>query len=146
LTARERIEVLLGPDSFEECDMFVEHAYAPIFGMENEKGAGDGVVTGRWNHQWPSGISLPVRILPVLGGSLSETNARKMAKLQDMAMELGAPIGAMVRGVRRGKSGSIPSRGSARFSNATLLRFSAWCRRFQSSWAPARVVRFLRQH
>src|SRR5258708_18430871 len=45
LTARERIEILLDEDSFEEWDMFVEHRSAD-FGMEEQKIPGDGVVTG----------------------------------------------------------------------------------------------------
>ena len=45
LTARERIEVLLDPDSFEEYGLYVEHRCLD-FGMEDKKHPGDGVVTG----------------------------------------------------------------------------------------------------
>ncbi len=90
LTARERIEVLLDPDSFEEYDMFVEHR-CTHFGMEKNKVPGDGVVTG---HGMINGRLVYVysQDFTVLGGSLSETNARKICKLQDMAMKMGAPI------------------------------------------------------
>ncbi|MFO0069098.1 MAG: carboxyl transferase domain-containing protein, partial [Alphaproteobacteria bacterium] len=90
LTARERLEVLLDPDSFEEYDMFVEHR-CTYFDMEGKKVPGDGVVTG---HGTINGRQVFVysQDFTVLGGSLSETNARKICKLQDMAMKMGAPI------------------------------------------------------
>ena len=90
LTARERIEVLLDPDSFEEYDMFVEHRCAH-FGMEDRKIAGDGVVTG---HGTINGrpVFLYSQDFTVFGGSLSETNAKKICKIQDMAMKMGAPL------------------------------------------------------
>ncbi len=90
LTARERIEVLLDPDSFEEYDMFVEHR-CTHFGMEEQKVPGDGVVTG---HGTINGrlVFVYSQDFTVLGGSLSETNARKICKLQEMAMKMGAPV------------------------------------------------------
>ena len=90
LTALERIEVLLDPDSFEEYDMFVEHRCAN-FGMEGKKIPGDGVVTG---HGTINGrlVFIYSQDFTVLGGSLSETNAKKICKVQDMAMKMGAPI------------------------------------------------------
>src|ERR1700733_10083278 len=76
LTARERIEVLLDPDSFEEYDMFVEHRCSN-FDMQNNKIPGDGVVTG---HGTINGrlVFLYSQDFTVLGGSLSETNAKKI--------------------------------------------------------------------
>lgn len=90
LTALERIEVLLDPDSFEEYDMFVEHR-CDNFGMEKKKIPGDGVVTG---HGTINGrlVYIYSQDFTVLGGSLSETNAKKICKVQDMAMKMGAPI------------------------------------------------------
>ncbi len=90
LTARERIEVLLDPDSFEEYDMFVEHR-CTSFGMEENKIPGDGVVTG---HGTINGrlVFIYSQDFTVLGGSLSETNAIKICKIMDMAMKVGAPV------------------------------------------------------
>jgi propionyl-CoA carboxylase beta chain len=90
LTARERIEVLLDPDSFEEYDMFVEHR-CTHFGMEDNKIPGDGVVTG---HGTINGrlVFVYSQDFTVLGGSLSQTNAAKICKIMDMAMKVGAPV------------------------------------------------------
>src|ERR1700733_10662945 len=86
LTARERIEVLLDPDSFEEYDMFVEHR-CTNFGMESNKVPGDGCVTG---HGTINGrlVFVYSQDFTVLGGSLSETNAQKICKILDMAMKV----------------------------------------------------------
>ncbi|NDF12036.1 MAG: acyl-CoA carboxylase subunit beta [Proteobacteria bacterium] len=90
LTARERIEVLLDPDSFEEYGMFVEHR-SHDFGMEKKKIPGDGVVTG---HGTINGrlVFVYSQDFTVLGGSLSETNARKICQITDMALKTGAPV------------------------------------------------------
>lgn len=90
LTARERIEVLLDPDSFEEYDMFVEHR-CTNFGMENNHIPGDGCVIG---HGTINGRVTYIysQDFTVLGGSLSETNAQKICKILDMAMKVGAPV------------------------------------------------------
>ena len=90
LTARERLEVLLDPDSFEEYDMFVEHR-CTNFDMEKNKVPGDGCVTG---HGTINGRMVFVysQDFTVLGGSLSETNALKICKILDMAMKVGAPV------------------------------------------------------
>src|SRR6516165_10855972 len=79
LTARERMELLMDRASFEELDMFVEHR-SNDFGMEKSKIAGDGVVTAF------------AKDFTVFGGSLSETHAQKIIKIQDMAMRARAPI------------------------------------------------------
>src|SRR6202453_3658606 len=90
LTARERIELLLDHDSFEEFDMFVEHR-CDDFGMAATKIPGDGVVTG-----WGTGNGRTVFVFAkdftVFGGSLSETHAQKITKIQDMALKIRAPI------------------------------------------------------
>src|SRR5215213_5411697 len=91
LTARERVELLMDKDSFEEFDMFVEHR-ATDFGMD--KGAkipGDGVVTG-WGTVNGRTVFVFAKDFTVFGGSLSETHAQKILKIQDMAMKARAPI------------------------------------------------------
>lgn len=90
LTARERLEVLLDPDSFEEYDMFMEHR-CNNFGMEKNKVPGDGVVTGQGTINGRL-VFVYSQDFTVLGGSLSENNAKKICKVQDMAMKMGAPI------------------------------------------------------
>ncbi len=90
LTARERLEVLLDPDSFEEYDMFMEHR-CTNFGMEKNKIPGDGVVTGQGTINGRL-VFVYSQDFTVLGGSLSENNAKKICKVQDMAMKMGAPI------------------------------------------------------
>ena len=91
LTARERIELLLDTGSFEEFDMFVQHRCTD-FGMD--KGAkipGDGVVTG-WGTVNGRTIYVFAKDFTVFGGSLSETHAAKITKVQDMALRNRAPI------------------------------------------------------
>ena len=90
LTARERLEVLLDPDSFEEYDMFMEHR-CTNFGMEKNKVPGDGVVSGQGTINGRL-VFVYSQDFTVLGGSLSENNAKKICKVQDMAMKMGAPI------------------------------------------------------
>ncbi len=90
LTARERIELLLDKGSFEEFDMFVEHRSSE-FGMEKTKFPGDGVVTG-WGTVNGRKIFVFAKDFTVFGGSLSETHAQKITKLQDMALKARAPI------------------------------------------------------
>ncbi|MBB5754209.1 acyl-CoA carboxylase subunit beta [Prosthecomicrobium pneumaticum] len=90
LTARERIAVLLDEDSFEEFDMFVEHR-ATDFGMAKTRIAGDGVVTG-WGTVNGRVVYVFAKDFTVFGGSLSETHAQKITKIQDMALKNGAPI------------------------------------------------------
>ncbi len=90
LTARERIEMLLDPGSFEEWDMFVEHRCTD-FGMEKQTTPGDGVVTG---HGTVNGRLIFVfsQDFTVFGGSLSESHAEKICKIMDQAMKVGAPV------------------------------------------------------
>jgi len=90
LTARERIEVLLDEGSFEEFDMYVTHRCVD-FGMEKQKVAGDGVVTG-WGTINGRQVYVFSQDFTVLGGSLSETHAQKICKIMDMAMKNGAPV------------------------------------------------------
>ena len=90
LTARERIELLIDEGSFEEFDMFVEHR-STDFGMEKTKIPGDGVVTG-WGTINARLVYVFAKDFTVFGGSLSEAHARKINKLQDMALQNRAPI------------------------------------------------------
>ncbi|QBF32859.1 acyl-CoA carboxylase subunit beta [Thalassococcus sp. S3] len=90
LTARERIELLLDEGSFEEFDMFVTHRCTD-FGMEKQKPAGDGVVTG-WGTINGRMVYVFSQDFTVLGGSVSETHAKKICKIMDMAIETGAPV------------------------------------------------------
>lgn len=90
LTARERLDVLLDAGSFEEYDMFVNHRCTD-FGMEKQKYAGDGVVTG-WGTINGRQVYVFSQDFTVLGGSLSETHAQKISKIMDMAARNGAPV------------------------------------------------------
>ena len=90
LTARERMELLMDRDSFEELDMFVEHRSGD-FGMEKTRIAGDGVVTGFGTVNGRTVFAF-AKDFTVFGGSLSETHAQKIIKIQDMAMRARAPI------------------------------------------------------
>ena len=93
LTARERVELLLDDDSFEEFDMFVAHRCTE-FGMEQDRPAGDGVVTG-WGTVNGRLVYVYSQDFTVFGGSLSETHAQKICKIMDMAIQNGAPVVGM---------------------------------------------------
>src|SRR5580692_1864112 len=90
LTARERIDLLLDPDSFVEFDRFVTHRCTD-FGMESQKVLGDGVVTG---YGVVDGRKTFVfaQDFTVFGGSLSGAYAQKICKVMDLAMKVGAPV------------------------------------------------------
>ena len=90
LTARERLNLLLDPDSFVELDRFVTHRCTD-FGLADQQYPGDGVVTGYGRID-----GRPVYVFSqdftVFGGSLSETHAQKICKVMDLAMRNGAPV------------------------------------------------------
>ncbi len=90
LTARERIELLLDEGSFEEFDMFVTHRCTD-FGMDAERPAGDGVVTG-WGTVNGRMVYVFAQDFTVMGGSVSETHGAKICKIMDMAVQNGAPV------------------------------------------------------
>jgi propionyl-CoA carboxylase beta chain len=90
LTARERVDLLMDDGSFEELDMYVEHR-STDFGMEKNKIPGDGVVTG-WGTVNGRIVYVFAKDFTVFGGSLSETHAKKITKIQDMALQNRAPI------------------------------------------------------
>src|SRR5271168_4869834 len=90
LTARERLDILLDPGSFEEWDMFVEHR-SHDFGISEQKVPGDGVVTGYGEINGRL-IFIFSQDFTVFGGSLSESHAEKICKIMDQAMKVGAPV------------------------------------------------------
>ncbi|MBK9272689.1 MAG: acyl-CoA carboxylase subunit beta [Saprospiraceae bacterium] len=90
LTARERIELLLDPGSFEELGMLVTHRTSD-FGMSDQVFYGDGVVTGYGSIEGRL-VYIFSQDFTVFGGSLSETHAEKICKIMDLAMKNGAPV------------------------------------------------------
>lgn len=90
LTARERIDILLDPDSFEEFDTFVEHECTNL-GIDKKHFAGDGVVTGYGTIDGRK-VFVFSHDFTVFGGSLSKTFANKVLKVMDMAAKTGAPV------------------------------------------------------
>ena len=90
LTARERIELLLDDDSFNELDAFVQHR-ATDFGLADEHYLGDGVITG-YGRIDGRAVFVYSQDFTVFGGSLSEAHAEKIVKVMDLAMENGTPI------------------------------------------------------
>jgi len=90
MTARERIGFFLDEDTFEEFDKFVVHR-SRDFGLDNQKFPGDGVITG---HGLVDGrpVFVFAQDFTVFGGSLSETHAKKICKVMDLAMKTGAPV------------------------------------------------------
>jgi propionyl-CoA carboxylase beta chain len=90
LTARERIHLLLDENTFEELDKFVRHRCTD-FGMEEQRPAGDGFVTG-FGRIAGRLVYVFAQDFTVFGGSLSETNALKICKIMDLAMRAGAPV------------------------------------------------------
>jgi acetyl-CoA carboxylase carboxyltransferase component len=90
LTARARITALLDPQSFHECDMFVEHK-CEDFGMDKKHFPGDGVVTGTGKIQGHP-VCIYAQDFTVAGGSLGLMHARKITKIMDQAMKLGVPL------------------------------------------------------
>ena len=90
LTARERIDLLLDEGSFEEMDKLARHRCRD-FGMEQQQVDGDGFITG-WGSIHGRLAYVFAQDFTVFGGSLSETNAKKICKIMDLALENGAPL------------------------------------------------------
>jgi propionyl-CoA carboxylase beta chain len=90
LTAHERIDLLLDEGTFEELDKFVRHRCVD-FGMQEQRPAGDGFVTGFGRIDGRL-VYVFAQDFTVFGGSLSETNAQKICKIMDLAMRGGAPV------------------------------------------------------
>lgn len=89
-TARERLEMLLDPDSFEEMDMFVTHR-STNFGLDKTKFLGDGVVTGSGTIDGRL-VYVYAQDFTVMGGALGEMHAKKITKVMEQAMKVGAPV------------------------------------------------------
>src|SRR5437870_5639113 len=90
LTARERIDLFFDPGTFNETDKLVTHRCRD-FGMSNQLVPGDGVVAGSGQVDGRLVYAF-AQDFTVFGGSLSETNAAKMVKIMDLAMNMGAPV------------------------------------------------------
>ena len=90
LTARERLDLLLDQDSFEEVDPFVTHR-STDFGLDGKRIPGDGVVTG-FGKIHGRLVYVFSQDFTVFGGSLSETHAEKICKVMDLAMKNGVPV------------------------------------------------------
>ncbi|MGH2770725.1 MAG: carboxyl transferase domain-containing protein, partial [Actinomycetota bacterium] len=90
LTARERLDRLLDPDSFTEMDMLVRHR-SQGFGIESRRPYGDGVVTG-WGAIDGRKVFAYSQDFTVFGGSLGEVHSQKICKVIDLARETGAPL------------------------------------------------------
>jgi len=90
LTARERIHLLLDEGTFEELDKFMRHRCTD-FGMDEQRPAGDGFVTG-FGRIGGRLVYVFAQDFTVFGGSLSESNALKICKVMDLAMRNGAPV------------------------------------------------------
>ena len=120
LTARERLEVLLDEGSFEELDMFKRHR-AVDFGMAESRVPGDGVITG-WGTINGRTVFVYAKDFTVLGGSLGEAHAEKIAKVQDMALRTRAPIiGLMDAGGARIQEGVAALGGYAEVFQRNVL-------------------------
>lgn len=90
LTARERLDLLLDENSFEEFDMFVMHRCRD-FGLDKQKIFGDAVVTGYGTIDGRA-VFVFSQDFTTFGGSLSEAHAEKICKIMDIAMKVGAPV------------------------------------------------------
>lgn len=90
LTARERLNLLLDQDSFEELGMLVKHR-STNFGLDEQQFLGDGVVTG-YGRIHGRLVYVFSQDFTVLGGSLAEAHAKKICRVMDLAMKNGAPL------------------------------------------------------
>ena len=136
LTARERVELLLDTGSFVEIDALVTHRCRD-FDMEQRTVPGDGVICGYGTIAGRL-VYLFAQDFTVFGGSLSETNARKICKVMDLATKAGVPvIGLNDSGGARIQEG-VSSRWVATPTSSCATRWPpAWCRRSRRSWARA---------
>lgn len=127
LTARERIDLLLDKNSFEEMDMFKLHR-CHNFGMEKKQFLGDGVVAGSGTINGRL-VYVFAQDFTVNGGSLSETMAEKICKVMDQALKMGAPcIGLNDSGGAASKRASTPLPASATSSSAISKQAASFLR------------------
>ena len=90
LTARERVDVLLDPDSFNELDALARHRSVGM-GLENERPYTDGVVTG-WGTIEGRKVMVFAQDFTVFGGALGEVHSEKIRKAMDLALSVGVPV------------------------------------------------------
>lgn len=90
LTARERVDLLLDKGTFEEFDLFVRHQSSD-FGLDKQKYYTDGVITGTGKINGRT-VCIFSQDFTILGGSLAEYHAKKICKIMDLAMKIGAPV------------------------------------------------------
>ena len=90
LTARERLEVLFDPGSFEELGQMVTHR-STLFGLDQQRFLGDGVVTGYGTVNGRT-VYAYAQDFTVLGGSLAEAHAEKICRILDLAVQNGCPV------------------------------------------------------
>jgi methylmalonyl-CoA carboxyltransferase large subunit len=90
LTARERVEALVDPDSFEETGLFAEHR-AALFGMAGKSFPADGVVTGAASVAGRL-VHLASQDFTVSGGSAGEVHSIKVAEIMEMSLKTGSPF------------------------------------------------------
>ncbi len=90
LTARERLNLLLDPGTFVELDKFVKHRNTQ-FGLDKIELPADGVITGVGEINGRK-VAVFSQDFTVMGGSLGEMHAKKIAKLMDLAMKMGIPL------------------------------------------------------
>ena len=142
LTARERLHLLLDEGTFEELDKFVRHRSVD-FGMEEQRPAGDGFVTGFGRIDGRL-VYVFAQDFTVFGGSLSGANAQKICKIMDLAMRAGAPmIGLNDSGGARIRRAWPRSPVMRTFSCAILWQ-AEWFRKLAPLWARAPGARFIR--
>jgi len=89
-TARERIQLLLDPDSFTELDEFARHR-STSFGMEKRRPYGDGVITGFGTIE-DRPVCVFSQDVTVFGGSLGQVYGEKIVKIMDFALKTGCPL------------------------------------------------------
>jgi propionyl-CoA carboxylase beta chain len=90
LTARERLDLLLDPSSFEEVDMLVRHQ-STAFGLAENRPLADGVITGFGRIDGRE-VAVFSQDFTSFGGSLSQSHGQKICKLMDVAMKAGIPV------------------------------------------------------
>ena len=139
LTARERLDLLLDPDTFNELDMLVTHR-STDFGLAEQKIPGDGVVTGYGQIDGRL-VYVFSQDFTVFGGSLSEAHSEKICKIMDLAMKNGAPvIGLNDSGGARIQEGVVSLAPMPLFFYA-IRWLQASYRRFQPSWGHVQAAR-----
>ena len=90
LPARERINMILDPDSFYEYDLFIKHD-AREFGMENKNLSGDGVIIGTGTINGRP-VAIYAQDFTVAGGSLGSMHAKKITKIMDYSLKMRIPL------------------------------------------------------